>query len=251
MPRITMAESFRLVSGQIEGRPRKIANNTFTYHRLSDGAEITRLHRTDIVSRHRDGRLELNTDGWKTVTTKDRINSAINRLGYAIQSIRGDWYVARLSDRKQIVFRDGMTLPAAFNDPSYTAVDEERRILVKSIKKFIGLIDGFDKLPLPDNGDCWFCLMFDKVEANDQPKDSGMGHARENGMQAPGGDLSHLQSHLDEGYINGSLLVNAMRWAGYRDQGIAFYLHDTLGRDRRCIKSALRRYLRHRFGMAR
>ncbi len=37
------------------------------------------------------------------------------------------------------------------------------------------------------------------------------------------GDTEHLKSHIEEGYMHGSLLVNAMREAGYSDQGIGVH----------------------------
>jgi hypothetical protein len=51
---------------------RKLANNTYLHQRGDSYA--VRLHATDIVIIHPDGTFSLNTGGWFTVTTKDRIN---------------------------------------------------------------------------------------------------------------------------------------------------------------------------------
>jgi hypothetical protein len=55
-----------------------------------------------------------------------------------------------------------------------------------------------------------------------------------------GNNHDHLLSHLKENYLHGSLLVNAMREYGFRDDQIGFHyqlqLHDT-------FKRAVRKYL--------
>jgi hypothetical protein len=37
-------------------------------------------------------------------------------------------------------------------------------------------------------------------------------------------DTEHLREHIKENYMHGSLIVNALRFCGYRDQGIRFIL---------------------------
>lgn len=73
---------------------RKLANNTYLVPRGAD-AYAVRLHSTDIITIHRDGTFTLNTGGWDTVITKDRLNS----FGPArIYSERGTWAVWHSSD---------------------------------------------------------------------------------------------------------------------------------------------------------
>jgi hypothetical protein len=75
------------------GPRRKLQNNTYLVERGSDYA--VRLHNTDVVTIHADGTYTLNTGGWETVTTKDRIN------GYGparVYSQRGTWAVWHSSD---------------------------------------------------------------------------------------------------------------------------------------------------------
>jgi hypothetical protein len=50
-----------------------IANNTVRII-LQDGTETIRLHRTNIVTK-KNGVYTLNSGGWRTLTTKDRINA--------------------------------------------------------------------------------------------------------------------------------------------------------------------------------
>ena len=62
----------------------------------SDGVEWThvRYHDTDVVVFSKDA-IFLNTGGWKTDTTKLRMNQASNQfnLGYQIVQHNFDWYV--------------------------------------------------------------------------------------------------------------------------------------------------------------
>ena len=53
-----------------------------------------RYHRTDIV-KATPSTITLNTGGWKTVTTKTRMNQAANQfdLKYSVVQRKGTWYV--------------------------------------------------------------------------------------------------------------------------------------------------------------
>ncbi len=218
MTRITMRESMANVA--YDGRPRKIANNTFKYDR--DGSTFIRLHLTDIIEEMPDGRVRLNTGGWQTVTTKDRLNSFAPCRVY---SDRGVWYVDHAG--KTAPFFDGMILPDDMDKGDKTA--KQSREQIKAINAFVAKIDELPKLPMPNNGDCWFCALHDNGKAWGEDQ------------------RDHLQSHIDEGYLHGSLLVNAMRWAGYRDEGIgAMYQMDL----RDTFKRTLRRYLKRKLGLA-
>ena len=73
--RTTKVDSLRNVRGVKSAK--KIGNNTFEVI-YKDGCRAIRLHRTDVVTYRPDGACILNTDGWDTVTTKDRINKYAN-----------------------------------------------------------------------------------------------------------------------------------------------------------------------------
>tara|TARA_R110002020_G_C15817019_1_gene732775 strand:+ start:73 stop:543 length:471 start_codon:yes stop_codon:yes gene_type:complete len=105
------------------------------------------------------------------------------------------------------------------------------KALTKSINKFVKLVDTVDTLPTPDNGDCWYCLMLDTV--------------------TPGCKISnadHLQAHIEEGYLHGTLLFNALRWAGHEEPGFLFQCG--VGIDRDVAKRALRRFLKRQLSLA-
>jgi hypothetical protein len=73
--RTTKVDSLRNVRGVKSAK--KVGNNTFEVI-YKDGCKAIRLHRTDVVTYRPDGACILNTDGWQTRTTKDRINKYAN-----------------------------------------------------------------------------------------------------------------------------------------------------------------------------
>lgn len=70
-------EADRLLQGRCS-QSRKLENNT--YLQRSDGNTIAvRLHSTDILTFHADGRIEVSTGGWNTITTRYRLNRYLPR----------------------------------------------------------------------------------------------------------------------------------------------------------------------------
>lgn len=199
---------------------RIIGNNTLGIF-YKDGTEAIRFHNTDILF-VKDGIVTLNSGGWKTNTTKDRINGFLRHFDvpFYIQQRNHQWFIG------EGVFYDGMQFR---NDEQISPIMKDnadgRSKMLKRIRKYCALITK-DNLPFPDSGDCWYCLM-----KTDKDKKT-LGDAF--------GDTSHLVSHLEEGYVVGSLLVNAMREAGYRNEQISFHyqlkLVDT-------FKRVLKKYL--------
>lgn len=70
---------------------RKLANNTYL-EEAEDGAFAIRLHSTRIVTFYESGRIKLDTGGWRTVTTKDRINRCLPR-GWRVWQRDFDWFI--------------------------------------------------------------------------------------------------------------------------------------------------------------
>jgi hypothetical protein len=196
--------------------------NTIKYG-IRDGDFIDQYLRyqdTDIIRWVHDGSIVLNTGGWRTVTTKARYNEHLD--GIQVYQTRGIWYLSAAG--KRVEFYDGMVI-----NPDGTVIDtgsvESDRVkdYTKRINKFCKLVTE-DNLPVPENGDCWICMMFEK-----------------DGNKS---DVDHLESHMDEGYVHGSLLANAMRAAGFRDEQIGFHYQMKYAD---AFKRALRRFLKARF----
>jgi hypothetical protein len=219
---MTFAEAEKLYASardKIAGKP--LENNTRLV-KLSDDTYGVKLHSTVVVFIHYDGTYALNTGGWRTVTTKDRINRYAPCVVY---SDRGTWYVkAQGAPWKERgitgeTFRDGMHV-AADGTPLVSPAERQRaERLVKRendtkerIRRYADKVARWlkhEQLVSQANGDCWFCSMRD-----------------ENGT--PMGDLhddsDHLAQHMQDGYVMVSLLVNALKAAGYRDEGVSIFL---------------------------
>lgn len=95
---------------------RKLANNTKVYRVMLRGYyglvdEIhVRLHNTDIVSYREDGIITLNSGGYQTTTTKQRMNQLLPP-GYGISQTKFKWYLR--TPEGEVPFVDGMTLTPA------------------------------------------------------------------------------------------------------------------------------------------
>lgn len=88
---------------------KRAANNSWKVYLDGEQAMAYIYHRTEVVSVYLDGRVKLNTGGWDTVTTRDRLNRFQNVCG--IWSERGDWYVRVYEGGgKKYSFSDGMTI---------------------------------------------------------------------------------------------------------------------------------------------
>lgn len=213
----------QILSGVEDINTSKIVDNNTVEIGFKNGDRAVRLHNTNIVTFTVDGKIILTSGGWRTSTTKDRLNGYSPFNIYQKNSI---WYVE--TPKGTFNFYDGITFDYAGN-----LVSENKNIDLKAvnkvkrdIKKYVNLLDKVEKLPEPSGADCWYC------------------HFRSVGSGKPLGDLTegntHLQDHIKEGYIHGSILVNAMREYGYRDNQIGFHYQADI---RDTFKRALRKYL--------
>lgn len=188
--------------------------------KYKDGTEAIRLHNTDVVTFMPSGEIQLNSGGWRTPTTKERINKFANTGMY---QEKGVWYVAGSMFYDNMILKDGKVKGKVI-EADLTKIKK----IKKRISDFVNLITK-DNLPVPNGGDCWLCCLVDenKVPWGDQRPD----------------DHEHLHTHIKEKYLHGSLLVNAMREAGYRDKQIA--VHYSMKWDD-TFKRSLRKYLQKR-----
>lgn len=164
---------------------RKIGNNTYLQARET-GRVVVRLHDTDILTFEPDGAVVYNSGGWRTPTTKARLNE------HGPEEIRqkaGIWYICGR------VYRDGCTWKAGKmtgTDPNPDIKKLNRRArrirayCQKYMEKFLAR-----QIPAPTSGDCWGCLM--KTTDGATP------------MGGPG----HMLTHLKEKYFVPSLIVRA------------------------------------------
>jgi len=86
--------SYKEAAAILNGRDRrKLANNTWLERRNGEHIAV-RLHQTDVVTYRVDGTTVLDSGGWRTVTTKDRINR-FGPQGARVWSDRGEWRIER------------------------------------------------------------------------------------------------------------------------------------------------------------
>lgn len=199
-------------------KPKKLGYSTFQFID-ADGAENIQHHKTVIVRKLANGQTVLNSGGHRSMTTKEKINQY---SGYQVNARDGLWYVS--GAQGSCLFYDGMILPDAFRAPKDDSdITAHNVAMKKRIKKFVELIDGKNN-PKPSSGDCWLCCM-----------------RTADGKPALGDDTGHLLEHLQEGYLHGSLIVNALREYGIHESAFGFWFFD-----QRMTRNAVRKYLTKR-----
>ena len=101
---MTHSEITKIVRGKRNAKRRKVGNNTYA-EILHDDTVAIRLHNTDVVKINPNGTYTLNSGGWQTVTTKDRINQY---SPVKVYQRKFEWFV-NIND-KEYPFMDGMVV---------------------------------------------------------------------------------------------------------------------------------------------
>jgi len=159
-------------------RKRKIANNTYLVVR-DDGGFGIKFHDTEVVI-HYPTKTVFNSGGYKTVSTKARINEFSTA---SLSQCKGVWTIDGHP------FADGITIFASGyvtgkgQAPKKTA--DMRKKVNAYAKEYAELLCS-GKMDKPSGGDCWCCLM-------------GMDGA------------DHIRSHIKESYFVPSLINQVNR----------------------------------------
>lgn len=207
---------------------RKLENNTYAERR---GECIAiRLHATDIMTFHPDGRIVLNSGGWKTVTTKARMNEYLPP-GLQIWQNRGTWNWSG-----GLPYTDEDWVDAEGKVHAQKKDDKKEQALRKKILAYAKLYGENLPMPPPSGGDCWYCAMH-----TTDGKPLGEAH----------GDTSHLLSHMEEKYLVPSLALTAMKAANCGDLILysAFHTDGVTRLAKSYLPRAVRRYLYKQFGL--
>lgn len=179
---------------------KKIQYATWLHNRGSHFA--IRHHETDIIKIY-PRKTVLDTDGWKSRTTKDRLNEYSPG---SIWSVNGIWYASFKG--KEVVYQDGLTFHVNGAVTGGESVSEAKRQIKlrndvkKYSKAFVRELKNGD-IPKPSEMDCFDCGMFDKGKAPN-PADS------------------HLLLHIKENYFIPSLVRNAVVAFPVSEVGKAF-----------------------------
>lgn len=89
-----------------------ISRNNTSIKNDAYGISVT-LHGTTVFEfNKRSGEIKLDSGGWMTSTTKNRINQAFNKLGlaYTLSQKEGEWHVYDRKSGDVIPFEDGMII---------------------------------------------------------------------------------------------------------------------------------------------
>lgn len=174
--------------------------------RLDYNVIALRYHSTDVVSWCRDGTITLRTGGWQTPTTKARIN---DYSPHSVDQDKGMWYIRPHGvpfddNAPRVLFFDGIEIKGGVIQNPRPVDDDRRReeckrivdrMVSRYIRDYIGHIITLGGVEMP-RGDCIPCSF------------PGMG-----------GD--HILSHMHEGYMVPTLLLNAIKARNYGG-GVAF-----------------------------
>lgn len=211
------------------GKPvdrKKLQNNTYA-ERRSNGDIAVRLHNTDVVTYHatnpwgsmHDQRqaISLDTGGWLTVTTKERIN-AYTPPGVCVSSTKGTWEVriGGWNSASDIVrYTDGITLVP--NAGTWTFVEksllpgedqvrnDRHNAMVR--KQITGYLKRLDTLPMVD---CTLCR-----QATTEPVAPGVDRTRIVTYGDQMTDTQHLLDHMLDGVLPHGLVAAAITAQGY------------------------------------
>jgi hypothetical protein len=215
-----------------------------TLERRGEDQIAVKYHATDVVIYDSDGSVTLDSGGWKTQTTKTRMND-YSPLG--VRSVKGVWRVGKGYNGPSVAFRDGMSIGPRGGIRNAGTKTRERKEQ-KQRKKINAFARSFaaavvaGEVPLPSGADCWFCFMFDRAK-----------------QSLPNTD--HLWSHIEEGYFVPSLLMNACEALGASDalkssiygwatddEKYVWHWHGSWGEQQ--VANIVRRYMLRRLGFS-
>lgn len=219
-----------------------IALNTVVYVDR-DGTFCCRLHDTVIAYWKGTGRrVVLNSGGYRTPTTQDRLNNYVlrGRVPFRIYTKNRTWYVESTApDGPHWPFADNMVLyrnGRVTGAPNEHVHDRKRKALNKQINAFLKVVRQkleTEEWPMPSHGDCLWCSMYFNAEGTG----TGIGDTFH--------DKDHLLSHMAEKYVHGSLLWRAVQAKGFKKERLATRIaiaHDQ--HDVKFMVECLAKYLR-------
>jgi len=254
---MNFAEAEKLLSPKQEARygKRMLGNNRNLYlHRIDADTFAVRYWQTDIVTIRRDGTYVLNSDGWRTMSTKKFINEFAPVV--RVSQCNGIWYVAALrfwnenwdntlSYQKNLakwpIYEDGIVIDSQGNVPGYVPErtdDIEKakrhidRLVRKYIKGFVEHVMANGQLQSPGAGDCWGCYF--KVDGDESGTKQPMGY-------------SHFFEHFKDEYYVPSLFYKAFMERKWNNPGFVWHMINSdiqSGRKPYELAHSLSRYFR-------
>lgn len=77
----------------------------------ANGFKIVKYHWTEVV-KFNDKEIILDSNGWRTATTRSRMNQASNQfdLNFGVFQKKGEWFVRFYDGRETVPFQDEMVI---------------------------------------------------------------------------------------------------------------------------------------------
>lgn len=191
--------------------------STRLVHLLDNDEEtiVVRYHNTNVITYRPDGSVEYESGGWRTLTTKDRMN-AYGAEGWKIWSVKGVWKIGTVDRAVEFVdgiivrASDNLTFPKGYDRTGMSAEDANKRVtkmIGKFLKGWAAQVKDDRRLASPGPGDCFGCLFHD-ASVNFQAEWRDPLTARE-----PMG-YDHYLEHFEGGYYVPSMLWRACQRYG-------------------------------------
>lgn len=192
--------------------------------RTSNGFGV-KLHATIVVEIHSDGTYTLNSGGWLTPTTKERINLYAPVI---IHQSKNVWYLG-----SEIPFFDGIRVNSRGKVlsaiPKKATQHQKNEAVAENYSKKYAAEVLSGNFKRPSGGDCWYCAM--KTEDG-----KNFGDASSN---------DHIRQHVKENYFVPALLWNALKETGYQPEYVwRSVVEDKPNKNR--IKKLVKRYVLRR-----
>lgn len=240
-----------------------------TYVIREDGLIYITYHGTTIVCLAPNGDITLSSGGWRTLTTKTRINAILPR-NWHVYSDMGVWYLQDPWKRKRI-FADGMTIKYR----GKKVLGEGQPISPKDLKhlkmKILRYATEYTRrlcdyaMGPPENTECPYCRERLYQDFGAAPATSLDLLIRPKGAGRPKGDvfgsIDHIEKHISEGEYPSSMIINAAHAFGCSPAAHSLLTErmmpshpctlsgGTLDVAVRQVQRVLVRYLRRRYGM--
>lgn len=193
---------------------KRLGNNTYL-RKLDEDTFAISLHQTDvIVTLKQNGETiyRLNSGGYQTVTTKDRLNTYSPARIY---QKRGVWYVNEdfyaTDGKNDVLYFDGIEIDKQGRVINKQSAPNDFLDKKKKLDRMINeYIRGFAKdavangLGVPDAGDCLMCRIYADRASSD--------------------DCEHIYFHLQEKYFTRTFLFYCLKIHGYSNPSFIWQL---------------------------
>lgn len=231
--------------------------------RRADDMIAVKYHNTDILTYAADESIILNSGGYRTVTTKAKMNEYLPNDKPRVYQNKGVWYIGGNVYADNCAVKPDGIITGVMD----TAEAKRQEKLAKQINRYAAAyIAALCKgdVPRPSGGDCWYCFLRHAGNATVGQYIARKGEpGRKPGERTLGeetGGESHLLDHMKDNYYVPSLLARAIELYPV-SQAARSILGEVWGQGTpgywskqdfvaKQLQNALRRYMRQQLGLS-